>query len=67
MGLSASNSNDFASDHGQRAGTQSEGCGTEAHNRVAKLNNAAQRTADICIYYHYCLDREMKFGPKIAC
>src|ERR1017187_5690360 len=53
MELSASNSSDFASDHGQRAGTQSEGCGPEAHNRVAKLNNAAQRTADICIYYHY--------------
>jgi hypothetical protein len=53
MGLSVSNSSDFASDHGQRAGTQSEGCGTEAHNRVVKLNNAAQRTAGICIYHHY--------------
>ena len=54
MGLSANNSRDLTSDHGQRAGIQPENSGSEAHNRVATLSNAAQRAAGIWISYHRC-------------
>jgi hypothetical protein len=53
MGLSSSSSSDCASDHGQRAGTQSDGFGAAAATSDAKLNNAAQRIASIRIYYYY--------------
>jgi len=50
MGLSDSNSSDFASLHCHRAGTQSAGEGTGAPQTGVKPSTAAQQAARIHIY-----------------
>lgn len=50
MGVPVSSSSDAASDHGQRIGTQSEGCGAEASNNGRRPSTAPQRSARIHIY-----------------